>query len=81
MARAKPAKWADENGDGLEADEDCTSVDVAVKVEGEGPGLLKTLSGAGLQANLRGGWTAAEPHKWAGSEGERDTGGGGPPMS
>ena len=29
------------------------------------PGLLKTLAGAGLQANPRGGWTTAEPHKCA----------------
>ena len=29
------------------------------------PGLLETLAGAGLQANPRGGWTTAEPHKCA----------------
>ena len=39
-SETQPAKWADENGDGLEADADCTNVDVAVKVEGKGPGLL-----------------------------------------
>ena len=27
------------------------------KTQGQGPGLLKTLAGAGLQANPRGGWT------------------------
>ena len=40
-----------------------------------GPGLLKTLAGNGLQANPRGGWSRAEPHKWADicSDGEADT--------
>ena len=41
----------------------------------QGPGLLKTLAGTGLQANPSGGWSRAEPHKRAdiGSDGEADT--------
>ena len=38
---------------------------IGEKAKAERPGFLKTLPGAGLQANLFGGWTTAETHKWA----------------
>jgi hypothetical protein len=53
------------------------------KAETQGPGLLKTLAGSGLQANPRGGWTHTEPYMWAdiSSDGKGDSGDDGCPKS
>jgi hypothetical protein len=53
------------------------------KAETQGPGLLKTLAGTGLQANPRAEWTHTEPYMWAdiSSDGKGDSGDDGCPKS